>query len=250
MSDMDQPAAMSDQDRAELEAAGIMGQGAPEAAPEPTSGPVESGLQKQLLDEIKALRTEVAEVKQSIGPGMPPAEADEAMLLRIEIASMIRSLAAAKREIAEIKHPLADEDRVQKATLELDAIVGATETATHKILDASEKINEQVEKVLGIVGEGDELEDNLHIIANETFVIMESCNFQDLTGQRITKVVQTLNFIENRIRKIIEDFGVEAFADLPLPELEGTLHSTDDLVNGPQIEQQALSQDDIDALFG
>jgi chemotaxis protein CheZ len=205
----------------------------------------------QIMAEIKALRSDVKILKGSKGgPEQPPGTADEAQLLRIEIARMIRSLAAAKREIAEIKHPMADEDRVQQATSELDAIVGATEKATHTILDAAERINDQAFKMLAIAGEDDELAPYVHTISNEVFSIIESCNFQDITGQRITRVVKTLNFIEERVKKIIEDWGIEAFSELPIPTMDMEIHATDDLVNGPQIENVALSQDDIDALFG
>ncbi|MCF8480840.1 MAG: protein phosphatase CheZ [Rhodospirillum sp.] len=205
----------------------------------------------QIMSEIKALRSEVKFFKAHRGgPEQPPGDADEAQLLRIEIARMIRSLAAAKREIAEIKHPMSDEDRVQQATNELDAIVGATEKATHTILDAAERINEQANKILETGGDDDELSPYAHNICNQVDIIFESCNFQDITGQRITRVVKTLNFIEERVKKIIADWGVEAFSDLPIPTTDMEMHATDDLVNGPQIEAVALSQDDIDALFG
>ncbi|MBK1663540.1 hypothetical protein CKO38_03000 [Rhodospirillum rubrum] len=209
-----------------------------------------SPLIAELLKEVKALRQEIKGMKGVERNSVAAfGDADEAQLLRIEIARMIRSLAAAKREIAEIKHPLADEDRVQRATSELDAIVGATERATHLILDAAETINEHAERMLKVLGEEDELAPQLHAISNEVFVIIEACNFQDITGQRITRVVKTLEFIEERVKKIIADWGAEAFADLPLPKLD-TIHTSDDLVDGPQLESEALSQDDIDSLFG
>ena len=45
--------------------------------------------------------------------------------------------------------------------------------------------------------------------------IFEACNFQDLTGQRITKVVATLKFIETHIVRMMEIWGgLEAFKDI------------------------------------
>ena len=45
--------------------------------------------------------------------------------------------------------------------------------------------------------------------------IFEACNFQDLTGQRITKVVGTLKFIETHIVRMMEIWGgLEAFKDI------------------------------------
>ncbi len=229
------------------------GAGATGGAPGNGAQGPSSALLTALMTEIQALRKDINRMKGQMGggPAQPPGDADEAQLLRIEIARMIRSLAAAKREIAEIRHPMADEsnDRVLKATTELDAIVGATERATHGILDAAERINDQTMRMLETCGEEDELAPYIHTISNEVFTIIESCNFQDITGQRITKVVKTLEFIETRIKKIIETWGVEAFSELPLPQ-DIEWHESDDLVEGPQLEAAALSQDDIDALFG
>ena len=37
--------------------------------------------------------------------------------------------------------------------------------------------------------------------------IYEACSFQDITGQRITKVVTTLKVIEEKVAHIISTFG-------------------------------------------
>ena len=39
--------------------------------------------------------------------------------------------------------------------------------------------------------------------------IYEACSFQDITGQRITKVVTTLKAIEGKVAHIISTFGAE-----------------------------------------
>lgn len=175
---------------------------------------------------------------------------DDARLLRREIASMIRSLAAAKREIAEIKHPMGGDDRMKRATLELDAIVGATEEATDQILEATENISLGVDAIRAFSGGRKEVVDATEMIEADVTKIMEACTFQDITGQRITRVVRTFEFIEDRLRKIIETFGVDSFTDISTSSTDMVIHEDDDLVNGPQLEGAALSQDDIDALFG
>lgn len=175
----------------------------------------------------------------------------EAQLMRIEIARMVRSLATAKREIAEIKHPMAepDDDRMVKAASELDAIVAATERATNSIIDAAEVITTQCDTMLSEVGDSDTVSPRLHDISFQAAQIFEACNFQDITGQRITKVVRTLEFIEDRIRAIVEEWGRDAFLDLPLPQDDDCVDEESKLLNGPQLENKGLSQDDIDSLF-
>jgi len=88
-------------------------------------------------------------------------------------------------------------------------------------------------------------------IQDRVIKIFEACNFQDLTGQRITKVVSTLQFIETHIVRMMEIWGgLEAFKDI---EAEQTSKREDDagLLNGPKLagETGHASQDDIDALF-
>ena len=80
--------------------------------------------------------------------------------------------------------------------------------------------------------------------------IFEACNFQDLTGQRISKVVGTLRFVEERIIKMMDIWGgVETFKEIEV-ELEHRM-GDQGLLNGPALDDDAgiASQDDIDALF-
>nr|WP_246152377.1 protein phosphatase CheZ [Roseospira navarrensis] len=232
-----------------------------------------------MLDEIRGLRAELDDMRREMAapppPPPPPAPAPtpaaqvddhgdhadaegwkrEAQLLRIEVARMVRSLAAAKREIAEIKHPLRsdEDDRMLKAANELDAIVDATEAATNEILDAAEAINKHATDMLAEMGDMDTFAPRLHEVNELVARIMEACNFQDITGQRVNKVVKTLEFIEDRIRTIVEDWGREAFLDLPLPDDDDAAEAVPEeskLLNGPQLANKGLSQDDIDALFG
>jgi chemotaxis protein CheZ len=76
--------------------------------------------------------------------------------------------------------------------------------------------------------------------------IYEACSFQDITGQRITKVVTTLKTIEAKIAQIIDRFGVKrAPADAePAVAAPGT-----GLLNGPQLPSNAMDQSDIDKLL-
>jgi chemotaxis protein CheZ len=232
----------------------------------------ETGGIRLLVQEIRALRADMADMKQSLSeaaatagsstqpapdPGkhagaLEGAEGDEAQILRIEVARMVRSLATAKREIAEIKHPLRepDDDRMTKAASELDEIVSATEDATNSILDSSEAITAHCEAILSEIGDLDVIAPRLHDVNDQVARIMEACNFQDITGQRISKVVRTLEFIEDRIKTIVEDWGRDAFLDLPLPDDEGPAEDDEShLLNGPQLQNKGLSQDDIDSLF-
>ena len=87
-------------------------------------------------------------------------------------------------------------------------------------------------------------------IQEQVVQIFEACNFQDLTGQRITKIVNTLRFVEERIIRMMDIWGgIESFRDIEV-ELEHRL-GDQGLLNGPALDadEGIASQDDIDALF-
>ena len=170
--------------------------------------------------------------------------------VRIEITRLVKEIGKTKAELASLRHPFADDDqdRIVTATNELDAIVEATEGATTEILKSSEEINDLLERFRGDSDIDEEHRALIDQIEARTIAILEACNFQDITGQRINKVVNTMKFIEERIKAMIEVWGVDAFADVPVPENE--FETEDDaLLAGPQLEHQGLTQDDIDAMF-
>ncbi len=87
-----------------------------------------------------------------------------------------------------------------KATDELDAIVGATRRS-HQF---DPRRDGKLEAIAGeLPGEfGDKV--------NEAVTqVYEACNFQDITGQRITKVVNTLKHIEEKVEALVSAFGDE-----------------------------------------
>ena len=212
----------------------------------------------EVLDAVSALREEVAELRRSVAsrpadnnsaaPDGLDAEEDPAVVLS-EVAMMVRAIAKAKSELASIKHPMAGEDRMDDASNELDAIVSATEGATNTILESNERIEKEINKVASTHHDDDEVMALVDHVAEEVISIFEACNFQDITGQRVTKVVKTIHFIEERVRSMIDIWGVDAFADVPVPEAQDGNGSQQDLMNGPQLEGSAISQDEIDALF-
>jgi len=83
--------------------------------------------------------------------------------------------------------------------------------------------------------------------------VYESCNFQDITGQRITKVVRALKHIESRVDALVAAFGDEITkykaVHPPMEEKAEDPMSDKALLNGPQLAANAGKQDDIDALL-
>jgi chemotaxis protein CheZ len=132
---------------------------------------------------------------------------------------------------------------------ELDAVIGATEEAATSILAAVEDIENHA-NMLRAAGIGAGRNDHVGAILDRVVTLYEACNFQDLTGQRISKIVGVLKFVEERLDRMIGVWGgLEAFKELvdqPPPEDDER-----SLLNGPKLDSDDghVDQTDIDALF-
>jgi chemotaxis protein CheZ len=139
---------------------------------------------------------------------------------------------------------------MSRVTCELGAVVGGTEQATQIILEAAEEIDQNASNLAAAIK--NEAQQGLaQDIQDRVVKIFEACNFQDLTGQRITKVVSTLRFIEQHIVRMIEIWGgIDALREFQ-PEAIAERQGDAKLLNGPRLDDDAghASQNDIDALF-
>ena len=173
----------------------------------------------------------------------------EVSMLKTELRALAVCIEQTKHEIAALRPKDSDEDRILAVTFELDAIVEATEGATQTILEAAEKI-ESLTSEIGSHGD-DAYVKRLAEDINETVITMfEACNFQDITGQRITKVVKTLKYIESRVNAMIDIWGPENIAEIVPKAADDHRDEDSKLLNGPALENQGISQDEIDKLFG
>ncbi len=170
----------------------------------------------------------------------------DATTLASELAELREQLALIQSEVAAIRHPRSTEDRISTAVSELRAIVYATETATNGILAVAEAIDSAAESIPRAASEGsvDMAVEQIHSLVASLFT---ECAFQDITGQRVSKVVTTLEFVEQRIGTIIQVLG-DSFDDM-IPPSHGPAGGADGLLNGPS-RGGGVSQADIDSLFG
>lgn len=179
-----------------------------------------------LLDKLNHIKNDLIQYR----------EESRVELLRKELNQMADSIAQTRSDIAAIRSDDVASDKIVDATGELDAIVNATENATSEILASAEKIqtvSDELRKKEGF----DEICD---ILENEVMSIFTACSFQDLTGQRTNKVVNTLRYLEQRVNAMIqiwdEGGGGDARPDAAILE-------------GPQMEGEGFSQDEIDAFL-
>lgn len=201
----------------------------------------------EILTAIAELRSFIAETLGQAAP--PPAESNVADTTQIkhELEALRDAIVSTKREIAAVRHPAAPSDRLELAADELDAVVAATEKATHTILQSAESLDEMAERVKQATEDAFILhtaEEMRELIVK----IFEASNFQDITGQRITKVVKTVQFIEERVNAMIAIWGKDSFQEIEPPAPPAPT-GDNALLSGPQLGNDGVSQDDIDKLF-
>jgi chemotaxis protein CheZ len=121
-------------------------------------------------------------------------------------------------------------------------VVAATAAATGVILDEAEVL-EKLGATLPPEAQAQ--------ISDSVTKIFEASNFQDITGQRITKVVKTLRYIETKVHGLLAAFGdqIEHYVPEPEPVPETEEDADKKLMNGPQMPSAANSQADIDAIL-
>ena len=169
-------------------------------------------------------------------------------VLRRELIEMAASIRKAKTEIWAMKP--ADESgpgstrRINLATEELDAIVHATERATSDILNGAERIMELAQRVKKGEGMADEAE-QLDVEATN---ILMACGFQDITGQRISKVVSTLRYLEERVDAMIRIWGIEGIKSDEIPAGERDMRPDAHLMHGPSLTG-GVDQSEVDNLL-
>jgi chemotaxis regulatin CheY-phosphate phosphatase CheZ len=166
--------------------------------------------------------------------------------LHNELQQMASQIVETRREIASIKPEEGGNNRIMAATEELDAIISSTERATAEILTHAERLQALGEKLR----EEGVSEDYCDTIEQEVTQIFMACSFQDITGQRTTKVVNVLRYLEARINGMIRIWGdgqdAEAGGALQVPP-DGSRPFAH-LLHGPQADG-GVSQDDVDRML-
>lgn len=194
------------------------------------------------VDEIRSLIGDLRETWEQRGAGSADLRSG---MMRRELEEMSGAITQMRREISALKPENAGDSRILAATEELDAIVTATERATSDILNAAERLLEQAREV-GAAGL-DPLAAGIEAQATD---ILMACSFQDITGQRTTKVINALRYLEQRVNVMIQIWSDEGGSTVSsLPAVPGDTRPDAHLLNGPALPGQGHSQSDVDAMF-
>ena len=164
-----------------------------------------------------------------------------------QVVQLYEYMERIKGELAAVKHPNAQVDHFNKAADQLDAIVQATEDATNTIMEMTEA-NQAIVRALKDKLRVDEITEDLDKVLENSNHVYEACTFQDITGQRISKIVKTMNLLEGTLSSLVVIIGKDSIAALPVKE---ETHEEGEIpMDGPALDgEESVSQADIDALF-
>jgi chemotaxis protein CheZ len=211
-----------------------------------------SAVPAEMVAKLSALKTRLPsdtrdEIHEVVAEMLATMEGDLSevnLKLYAEVESLAQYIVTAKSEIAALRPDEIMSTHLPSATDELDAIVGSTEEATNGILQAMESLESLTAEMPPEIAEK---------VTEAVTQVYESCNFQDITGQRITKIVRALKHIEAKVDALVSAFGDEiskykvAQPEAASPEPDSMSDAA--LLNGPQLPDNASKQNDIDALL-
>ena len=201
----------------------------------------------EVLAELRSLRAAIRsqeKPKASVVSGADVAE------FKHELGSIYEAVLRTKQEIATLMLTGFTNPEMGRVSQELSAVVEGSASATHRILQASEEI-EEAAKTLSAAVKSAQDQNLARDILDQVTNIFEACNFQDIAGQRISKVNNTLKFIEEHILRLIQIWGgIEQFAEVE-PAARAEIKKYPKLENGPMLEGDpgGITQHEIDALF-
>lgn len=185
------------------------------------------------LEDVMRLAQLMAESFQSFFKTMD-------LAIYSELGEMAQEISNMKEELALLRLSDMRDEHIPTAGRELDAIVEATEEATNTIMSAAEEI---------MGADTADVDAYQSLVSEKIIDIFQACSFQDITGQRISKVVSTLNALDKRITTLVEKLKIMRITDAEGAETASEKRARELLLNGPQFKGEGVSQDDVDAFF-
>jgi chemotaxis regulatin CheY-phosphate phosphatase CheZ len=195
---------------------------------------------KQIIDRLHNEVTRLTDVAPSTQAVFQVAA------LKEELEGMAVLISETRAEVAGLLPAGVTHTRLTSASDELYAVVSATEQAAAEIMNGAEMIQEATEQLRVLPRSNPEFARKLQTLDGAVLDIFMACSFQDLTGQRIRKVVNALTYIEDRVlslTKLWQDVTDTAGKEAIPADRRVDSH----LLNGPDLH--GLNQNDIDSLM-
>jgi chemotaxis protein CheZ len=204
----------------------------------------------EFMAEIRALRSLIAPQAPASRETLERSRAQiaAAQAYKSELELIHSALRRTRDAVGSLEARASRSPDIARASAELDAIVGGTEQATQQVLQAAEDIDQTANALTAVLKSSYE-KGLANDIRDRVVQIFEACNFQDLTGQRVGKVVEILAYLEEHVGRLAEIWSrLECFEPIVLAEAaDGDAR----FLNGPRLNGDTghSSQSEIDGLF-
>jgi chemotaxis protein CheZ len=205
---------------------------------------------RRRLQDIRARHSAVdapvvAEVVRAVLTTMTGELTAQESSLLAEVAALGDMITEARQEIASLDVGDITESHIPVATDELDAVLEHTALATDRILEVCEMLDTMADRLTEAA--------DADALRQATTTIYEACGFQDITGQRISKVINALKAIDSKVAHMLAAFSSPSHRRMATAAAAGRAAATaaDDpvLMRGPQMPAMAMEQSDIDRLL-
>ena len=201
-----------------------------------------------LSDKLRANRAKTMSLTDVIGVAEMLASSLQPLLRQIdstihtELRGILLRIEGLRKEIAKVRADDISDNKIPQMGRELSAIVEATEGATNSIMGAAETVLEI---------ETENVEEYRDAVSDQMMTIFEACSFQDLTGQRVTKIIETVEIIEERINLLCQMLDMSGTGEQPPEEKLNAKQKRrkELLLNGPALKGEGVDQSAIDELF-
>ncbi len=182
------------------------------------------------------------EVDRLLGVRIPvPGDEDRLAQAVVEMRAMSRLLADTRAEIVGLSPPSTGMGDT------LDAVVAETETAAMEIMQQAERAQAAAGRLTD--GSSTDNKADLAEVSDAAMSILMACAFQDITGQRIRKVLSAMRHVEGRVASLMALMGIGE-AERP-SRVDGAAPGSEAaLLNGPSAAHEGgLGQTAVDDLF-
>lgn len=238
--------------------------------------PMGDALMEKVLDEVvESLRKSVTEVvERELSKSLTRALLQSEFYMRMNddmrngLQSIYKELSAARKEEdgGELTQEKKRADQLfSEAADQLDKILSTTEQATGEIMDVVEKHMDMQGKsnaILHSLKSGGVTKDQLadlrtmsDTLNDDLMHIMTTLSFQDLTGQRIKRIIEAIKKVEAIVLDLYLSTGLklkahEAAPDKDLDQLEAEADLQVNELKGPQVGTSQGAVDDLLAQLG
>jgi chemotaxis protein CheZ len=185
------------------------------------------------LADVVALAEITAQSLQSVFASLDGA-------LHRELQGIADYIKAMKAEIGGLQFNELKHTRIPAAGQELDAIVKATEAASNTIMECAEAV---------LAADARDPAAFKAVVDQKMLIVFEACSFQDITGQRVAKVIETLKHIEARVSRFTDALRTRDTGRFVSEEERASAERKERLMlNGPQLGE-ADRQSEVDRLL-